>query len=40
MAGLVSHNVAYVIEGAVLAVLMAVLLDKVFEDLIHSDKVK
>lgn len=36
IAGLVSHNVAYVIQGAVLVALLAVLVDKVFERLISG----
>lgn len=36
IAGLVNHNVAYVIQGAVLVALMAVLVDKVFEGLIRT----
>lgn len=36
IAGLVNHNVAYVIQGAVLVALMAVLVDKVFEGWIQT----
>lgn len=36
IAGLVSHNVAYVIQGAVLVALLAVLIDNLFERLIRS----
>ncbi len=33
IAGLVNHNVAYVIQGAVLVALLAVIVDKVFDAL-------
>lgn len=40
ISGLVSHNVAYVIQGSVLVALLAVLVDKIFEGLIRSDVLK
>ncbi len=39
IAGLVSHNPAYVIQGAILTALLAVLVDKIFEELIGQDRV-